>query len=69
MVEMVHKFNFHCPNICFGIGKEEKSTRVEEKNFHIYKTHFSFWVLFEPLLFSKLITFSFLLHFKLFKLL
>jgi hypothetical protein len=63
IVEKVHKFSSHYPNVCFGIGKEEKPMRVEEKNFHIYKTHF-FLVLFGPLLLSKLLTFSFLLHFK-----
>jgi len=55
MVEKVHKFNFHCPNVCFGTGKKEKPMRVEEKYFHTYKT--SFFLLFGPLLFSKLITF------------
>jgi hypothetical protein len=63
MVEKVHKFDSHCPNVCFGIENEEKPMRVEEKNFHIYKTSF-FFLLFGPFLFSKLITFSFLVHFK-----
>jgi hypothetical protein len=64
MVEKIHKFSFHCPNVCFGIEKEEKPMRVKEKNFHIYKTIFILFFLFGPLLLSKLITFSFLLHFK-----
>jgi hypothetical protein len=64
MVEKVHKFSFHCPSVCFGTGKEEKLMRVEEKNFHTYKTFFFFFLLFGPLLLSKLITFSCLLHFK-----
>jgi hypothetical protein len=65
MVEKVHKFNFHCPSVCFGTGKKEKLIRVEEKNFHIYKNKFfKNKIKFEPLVFSKLITFSFLLHFK-----
>jgi hypothetical protein len=38
MVEKVHKFSSHCPSVCFGTKKEEKPMRVEEKNFHIYKT-------------------------------
>jgi hypothetical protein len=29
MVEKVHKFSSHCPNLCFGIGKEEKPMRVK----------------------------------------
>jgi hypothetical protein len=31
MVEKVHKFNSHCPSVCFGTRKEEKPMRVEEK--------------------------------------
>jgi hypothetical protein len=38
MVEKVHKFSSHCPSVCFGTKKEEKPMRVEEKNFHTYKT-------------------------------
>jgi hypothetical protein len=64
MVEKAHKFNFHCPSVCFGIGNYEKPMRVEEKNFHTYKTRSFLFLLFGPLLFSKLITFSFLFHFK-----
>jgi len=63
MVEKVHKFGSHCPSLCFGIGKEEKMMRVEEKNFILTKLFF-FSLLFGPLLLSELITFSFLLHFK-----
>jgi hypothetical protein len=33
MVEKVH-------NVCFGTKKEEKPMKVEEKNFHTYKTFF-----------------------------
>jgi len=40
MVEKVHKFNSHCPSVYFGIGKKEKPMKVEEQNFHIYKTFF-----------------------------
>jgi len=47
MVEKVHKFRFHCPSVCFEAGKEEKLMRIEEKNFHTYKTRFCFsiWTL------------------------
>jgi len=31
MVEKVHKFSSHCPNVCFGTAKEEKPMKVEEK--------------------------------------
>jgi hypothetical protein len=64
MVEKVLKFSSHCPSICFGIGKEEKIMRIEEKLFHTYKTRFSFFLLLRPLLLSKLITFSFVFHLK-----
>jgi hypothetical protein len=64
MVEKVCKFSSHCPSVCFGTRKEEKQMRVEEKNFHTYKTRFYLFLLFGPLPLSKLITFSFLLHFK-----
>jgi len=63
MVEKVHKFNSHCPSVYFGIGKEEKPMKVEEKNFHIYKTCF-LKKLFRTLLLSKLIIFSIFLHFN-----
>jgi hypothetical protein len=43
MVEKVHKFTSHCPNVCFESGKEEKPMKVEENNFHTYKTRFSFF--------------------------
>jgi len=62
MVEKVHKFSSHCPSVYFGIGKKEKPMKVEEKNFHIYKTCF-FLNYFKTLL-SKLITFSIFLHFN-----
>jgi hypothetical protein len=47
MVEKVHKFGSHCPSVCFGIGKEEKMMRVEEKNFILTKCFFfsSIWTL------------------------
>jgi hypothetical protein len=45
MVEKVHKFRFHCPSVCFEAGKEEKPMRIEEKNFHTYKTCFVFFYL------------------------
>jgi hypothetical protein len=64
MVEKVHKFNSHCPSVCFGIGKEVKPMSIEEKKIHTYKTCVFFLLLFGPLLLSKLITFSLLLHFK-----
>jgi hypothetical protein len=63
MVEKVHKFNSHCPSVYFGIGTEEKPMKVEEKNFHIYKTCF-LKKLFRTLLLSKLIIFSIFLHFN-----
>jgi hypothetical protein len=52
MVEKVHKLSFHCPSVCFGHGKEEKPMSVEEKNFHIYKTHFSFFFIWTPPIFK-----------------
>jgi hypothetical protein len=67
MVEKVHKFSCHCPSVCFGTGKEEKPMEVGKKTFKFTKLFFS--LLFGPLLLSKLTTFSFLLHFKLFKVL
>jgi hypothetical protein len=48
MVEKVHKFSSHCPSVCFGTRKEEKSMRVEEKNFHTYKIRFSFFFYLDP---------------------
>jgi hypothetical protein len=63
MVEKVCKFNFHCPSVYFGTRKEEKPMRVEKKTFVLTKMRF-FFLLFGPLVFSKLITSSFLLHFK-----
>jgi hypothetical protein len=55
MVDKVHKFSFHCPSVCFGIGKEEKY-------FHNYKTHFSFFFCLDPSYFqnSKLSHFFFI---------
>jgi len=64
MVEKVQKFSSHYPSACCGTKKEEKPMKVEEKNFHTYKTIFSFFLLFGPFLLSKFITFSFLHHFK-----
>jgi hypothetical protein len=64
MVEKVHKFSSHCPNVCFGIGKEEKPMRVGKKKLSYLRYMFFFFLLFGSLLLSKLITFSFLLHFK-----
>jgi hypothetical protein len=64
MVEKVHKFSFHYPSVCFGIVKEEKPMRVEEKKLSYVQNIFFFFLLVGPLLLSKLITFSFLLHFK-----
>jgi hypothetical protein len=32
MAEKAHKFSSHCPSVYFGIRKEEKPMRVEEKN-------------------------------------
>jgi hypothetical protein len=61
MVEKVHKFSAHYPNVHFRTGKEEKLMRVEEKNFILTKQFF-----FSPSIWTppKLITFSFLLHLK-----
>jgi hypothetical protein len=42
MVEKVHKFSFHYPSVCFGIVKEEKPMRVEEKTFIFTKHVFIF---------------------------
>jgi hypothetical protein len=63
MVEKVHKFSSHCPSVYFRVGKEEEMMRVEEKTSYL-QNKFFFILLFGPLLLSKLITFSFLLHFK-----
>jgi hypothetical protein len=64
MLENVRKFSSHCPCVCFGIGKEEKPMRVEKKKLSYLQNIFFFFLLFGPLLLSKLIMFSFLLHFK-----
>jgi hypothetical protein len=64
LVEKVHKFSSHCPSVCFGIKKEEKLMRVEEKKYSYLQNIFLFYLLFKPFLLSKLITFSFFLHFK-----
>jgi len=48
MVEKVHKFSSHCPSVCFGIGKEEKPMRVEEKNFILTKHVFLFSFIWTP---------------------
>jgi hypothetical protein len=53
MVEKVHKFNSHSPSACFGIGKEEKPMKVEKKNFHTYKTRFSFFFYLDPSYFQS----------------
>jgi hypothetical protein len=52
MVEKVHKFNFHCPSVCFGIGKEEKPMRVEEKTFILTKHVLLFSFIWTPLTFK-----------------
>jgi hypothetical protein len=62
MVEKVHTFTSQCPSVCFGTGKKEKTMKVEEKTSIL--TKHVFFLLFKPLLLSKLINFSFLLHFK-----
>jgi hypothetical protein len=69
MVEKVHKFNSPCPNVCFGTRKKEKPIRVEQKKLSYLQNMFFFFLPFGPLLLSKLMTFSFVIHFKLFKLL
>jgi len=48
MVEKVHKFSFHCPNVCFEIGKEEKPMRVEEKLSYSQKQVFLFSSIWTP---------------------
>jgi hypothetical protein len=48
MVEKVHKFNFHCPSVCFGTRKEEKPMRVEEKKFIFTKQFFLFSSIWTP---------------------
>jgi len=48
MVEKVHKFNSHCPSVCFGTGKEEKPMRVEEKKFIFTKHFFLFSSILTP---------------------
>jgi hypothetical protein len=40
MVEKVRKFNYHYPNVCFGIGKEKKPMKVEKKNSYFQNTFF-----------------------------
>jgi hypothetical protein len=42
MVEKVHKFSSHCPSVCFGTRKEEKSMKVEEIT-HIQRRHCVFF--------------------------
>jgi hypothetical protein len=63
MIEKVCNLTSHCPSVCFGTRKEEKPMRVEKKNF-IFTNHVFLFLLFGPLLLSKLITFSFLNHLK-----
>ncbi len=43
MVEKVHKFNSHCQNVCFGIGKKEKPMKVEEKKLSYLQNKFFFF--------------------------
>jgi hypothetical protein len=52
MVEKVCKFSSHCPNVCFGTGKEEKPMRVEEKTFILTKHVFIFSSIWTPLIFG-----------------
>jgi hypothetical protein len=63
MVENVRKFSSHCPSFFFGTRKEKKPKKVEENNFHIYKTHFSFLFYLDPSYFQS----SKLSHFFSFK--
>jgi hypothetical protein len=49
MVENVHKFCSHCPSVCFGSKKEEKSMRVKEKNLsYLQNTFFLFSSIWTP---------------------
>jgi hypothetical protein len=45
MVEKVHKFSSHCPSVYFGIGKEEKAMRVEEKKLSYLQNMFFFKII------------------------
>jgi len=61
------------PEIIFEVQMKmsnEKIARKKKRIFPTYKTRFFFFFfLFGPLLHSKLLTFSFLIHFKQFKML
>jgi hypothetical protein len=52
--------------IIFEVPRKRSNGKI---SFSTYKTFFSLFLLFGPLLLSKLLTFSFLVHFKLFKVL
>jgi hypothetical protein len=53
MVEKFHKFSSHCPSVGFGTRKEKKPMEVDEKNFHTYKTRFSFFFYLDPSYFQS----------------
>jgi hypothetical protein len=53
MVEKVHKFSSHCPNVYFGIAKEEQPMTFEKKKIHTYKTWFFFFFYLDPSYFQS----------------
>jgi hypothetical protein len=53
MVEKVQKFSSHYPSVCSRTKKEENPMKVEEKNFHTYKTSFSFFFYLDPSYFQS----------------
>jgi hypothetical protein len=58
--------------IIFEVQRKRNNEKIARRkiNFSTYKMQFfSFFLLFGPLLLSKLLTFSFLFHFKRFKVL
>jgi hypothetical protein len=57
--------------IIFEMRKKMSNGKITRKEirFPIYKTYILFYFFFGPLLFSNLITFLFLIHFKQFKML
>jgi hypothetical protein len=57
--------------IIFEVQRKRNNGKIarKKKTFQLTKWVFFFFLLFEPLLLSKLLTFSFLVHFKRFKVL
>jgi hypothetical protein len=57
--------------IIFEVQRKRSNEKITRRkiSFSTYKTLSFFFLLFEPLLFSNIITFLFFVHFKLFKVL